>query len=200
MGKARPGQFQVGRYPVPVPWCTTSRCFPFHCKVARPPGSLLLKALHGHRILDRSGIGIHMLFNFQQGGRSSKSTSTQAPAFCPAIYHLSSALHIPQTGPLPRYRIRNSCFLLLPVPFCRLWPFPFLDHRDDRCSWAGCRINSVILTAVLCTLRPGSISLIHREKTCATPGDRIPVAGCSRLHHIAIRDIIFAHCKAPLDG
>lgn len=48
----------------PVPWCTASRGFPFYTPRWRGPTSLLVKALLGHRIPDRSGIGIHMLFNF----------------------------------------------------------------------------------------------------------------------------------------
>lgn len=81
-GQARPvpGRSVPGYQYLGAPLAVVS---PIPLRSGAAPGSLLMKALHGHRILDRSGIGIHMLFNFQQGGRSSKSTSTQALALLP---------------------------------------------------------------------------------------------------------------------
>jgi hypothetical protein len=74
MDKARPGHAQPGprsvgtRYPLAVVF-HPGEAGPFHSvwslRGGAAPGSLLVKALHGHRILDRSCIGIHMLFNFQ---------------------------------------------------------------------------------------------------------------------------------------
>ena len=154
-------QLQVGRHPVPVPWCTASRGFPFHS----------LRGGAAPRILAREGFASTSdprpewhwhPHAFQLSARrvilqvhQEPELQTLLPCYLSPIVCICSASASASPSPGFYHGIASAIPASFFCPYTSAAPtaFPLLKHCDDRCSRAGCRIfRHPDCCALLCSL------------------------------------------------